>query len=153
MDIPPTPEFIASKLKSVDAPFIDFKPKPEYTPVYHWNDDERNTKDYIQYYEDRSTKERYADDSINYVPVFKVMKEYYDEEKKALCRNSSFSSFDDDDYYEGDYVNTEGWTSDEVSPYASDDEDVGTQPQTQPLPSSSQETEEQVPVVNKFMYT
>ena len=45
-----------------------------YTPR-PWNDDDRDTRDYISYY------------SVNYeeyVPVYKIMKEYLDEEKAKI---------------------------------------------------------------------
>ena len=84
---------------------------PTYVPRYEWVDDERSKKAYVSYYD--GEEEPYRE----YVPVFQVMKEYYDEEKQALYRNSSWSSSDDTEYWDYqsepcDQVTT--WSDDDV---------------------------------------
>lgn len=49
-------------------------------PRYFWNDDERKM-DYISYYDDYKTEE--------YIPVYKILKEMYDEDKANLYIYSS----------------------------------------------------------------
>jgi hypothetical protein len=70
-----------------------------YVPSYNWVDDERDTRNYIRYYTEKK------DENIDYVPVYKIMKEYYDEEKNAIYRSESFSSNEYSDYneYEQEY--------------------------------------------------
>ena len=88
MDAPPSTCVINS-----GEPFVSFKALPEYVPKYKWIDDERSNKAYINY---GDGEERY----LEYVPVFQVMKEYYDEEKRALYRHNSWSSIDDSEYWD-----------------------------------------------------
>jgi hypothetical protein len=45
-----------------------------YTPR-PWNDDERDIHDYISYHNGNNEK---------YIPVYQIMKEYYDEEKERI---------------------------------------------------------------------
>jgi hypothetical protein len=77
-------------------PFISLPVKvPTYVPRYEWVDDERSKKAYVSYY-DGEDEEPYHE----YVPVFQLMKEYYDEEKRALYRSNSWSSADDAEYWD-----------------------------------------------------
>jgi hypothetical protein len=45
-----------------------------YTPR-PWNDDDRDIHDYISYY---------SEDYEEYIPIYKIMKEYLDEEKERI---------------------------------------------------------------------
>jgi hypothetical protein len=71
----------------------------QYVPTYIWNDDERDTSTYIPYRACERT------DSYEYIPVYKIMKEYYEEEMYALYANA----YDDTEwnYDEGEYFNLE----------------------------------------------
>lgn len=145
MDVPPSTQ----ALEDMIEPFVSFKARPKYTPSYKWNDDERCTKDYIQHYDDGVEKD------FEYVPVFQVLKELYDEEKNELCRSNSWSSYDESEYWE-------------YTPYTWDKDQLS---DTEPICEVESETEaiehpkEHVVVVNdkeevlhmshsiKFMYT
>jgi len=92
MDTPPSISLIERSRQQ--EPFITLPIKvPTYVPRYEWIDDERSKKAYVRYYHG-DEEEHYRE----YVPVFQVMKEYYEEEKRALYRNSSWSSSDDTEY-------------------------------------------------------
>jgi hypothetical protein len=136
-------------------PFISFKtnPLPEYVPKYQWNDDERSSKAYINYSD--------GDDKyIEYVPVFQVMKEYYDEEKRALYRQSSWSTIDDMEYwdYESEtYEPVANWSEDNMSPQDDSKYSLPQQKEQDNLKTSINENIEDVidvsPGSNKFIYT
>ena len=81
-------------------PFISFEflTSYTYTPSYHWNDDDRDTKDIITYYDDRISS--YKDE---YIPVYQIMKEYYDEQKYELCSNSSQENSNYQSNYKSNY--------------------------------------------------
>lgn len=49
-----------------------------------WNDDDRNTKDYISYY---------TEECFEYVHVWKILKEMYDEDKCNLYIHDSYGHF------------------------------------------------------------
>ena len=141
MDTPPSIGVTGSE------PFVSFKPMPEYTPKYQWVDDERSKKAYITY--DDNVDDKY----MEYVPVFQVMKEYYEEEKQALYRYNSWSSLDEVDYqeyYSDAYVEADhedGCVCDIGSPPAFDKD---------AQPTNILKETEDVPLdtnVSKFMYT
>lgn len=103
----------------------------------YWNDDERDTSDLYDIYKNKK-REAVKMEYDEYIPIYKIIKEFYDEEKEALylCTNhdkkipyqeySMSSSFDYDDYddnsdeehqYEDEYSNGE-YSSD----FSEDDE-------------------------------
>jgi hypothetical protein len=151
MDAPPSTCVINS-----GEPFVSFKAEPEYVPKYQWIDDERSNKAFINYCDG---EERY----LEYVPVFQVMKEYYDEEKRALYRNSSWSTIDDNEYWDYDSETYEPITTDEdvVDPIVSPDHHKLSSLQEKDLESfkiSTAELNDDVvdvssPCGTKFIYT
>ncbi len=58
-----------------------------YVPKYVWNDDERDTSHHISYHDNENVKE------FEYIPSFKVMKEYFNEQKYTY---GCFSELDSD---------------------------------------------------------
>jgi hypothetical protein len=147
MDTPPSTTLIERIVK--DPPYITFQLNHStYVPRYPWNDDERSTAGYVPTRHECDGEDKY----MEYIPVFKVMKEYYDEEKKALCRNDSWSSFGESDDME--YGN-DTWNEGDGG---SDDDNV--QPTMALIPTQesavvADETSE-LPLAagaNKFMYT
>jgi hypothetical protein len=102
---------------------------PRYVPTYEWNDDERDTKTYIPYH-DCKGDERYA--SYEYIPVYKIMKELYDEERYALCTesNDEYDLYFREDSYICDFsdYNDNGSDSESVkgmSVYTEEQEQLG----------------------------
>ena len=66
-----------------------------------WNDDERDTSDIYNIYK-RNSKE--FKDEDEYIPIYKILKELYDEEKEALYHNSDYESeyylkYDNNEYF------------------------------------------------------
>ena len=74
-----------------------------------WDDDERNVKDYISY-------SSAVSHSSDYVPVYKILKEMYDEDKQMLYQyeNADDLSASFDDYYDPFY---DMWYLDESDYY------------------------------------
>lgn len=144
MDTPPSIETI-NRVNN-ETQFVTFASKPVYQPTYHWNDDERDTKDYLQYYEDRI-----GDKSpwVDYIPVYKVLKELYDDEKKALYHYDSLSS---DEYEENDYFSEDTNSNGTEDMHLSDD-DVIEQPQVQNLTNDKENQDVPEVSTSKFMYT
>lgn len=146
MDIPPSVEFI-EQIQNKEQ-FVCF-PKEAcsmYVPRFPWNDDERSTKGYVPTYHDYDKEDKYTE----YIPVFKVMKEYYDEEKRALYRSNSWSSFGESEDMEYEHVN-ETWTDGDGG---SDYDNVP--PSTQPVAVLDETSELPLDLgasANKFMYT
>ena len=76
---------------------------------HEWNDDERKN-DYIPYH---------SDDYFEYIPVYKILKEMYDEDKAALYCYNAEDEFNykyceclyDDMYLYSDYYDTYSETS------------------------------------------
>ena len=67
-----------------------------------WNDDERDTSDIYNIYK-RNGKE-FKDEEDEYIPIYKILKELYDEEKEALYNNSDYESgyylkYDNNEYF------------------------------------------------------
>lgn len=141
MDMPPSVDMLS---ENCNSSFISFKDMPEYIPSYHWNDDERDTKDYLQYYDDRVQSRQIW---CEHVPVFKIMKELYDEEKNALYRSDSMSSQTDSEIYD---VNSYLWSNDREE-YCYSDEASVSEDDTVTLPQNEDVIE--VSTQNKFMYT
>jgi hypothetical protein len=93
MDTPPSISLLERSRQQ--EPFITLPTKvPTYVPRYEWVDDERSKRAYVSYYD--GEEESYHE----YVPVFQIMKELYDEEKRALYRSNSWSSTDDAEYWD-----------------------------------------------------
>lgn len=140
MDTPPSVDFIA-KIRNKEQ-FISFEANDVCdVPRVPWNDDERSTTGYVPTRHESNEEDKY----VEYIPVFKVMKEYYDEEKKALYRNNSWSSFGDSDDIEHEYVH-DVWSDGEGG---GDCDNVP--PSTQPIALVDETSE--LPGANKFMYT
>jgi hypothetical protein len=151
MDTPPSITLIERIMKGSHQITSQLK-QSTYVPRFQWNDDERSTKGYVPTYHDCDREDKY----MEYIPVFKVMKEYYDEEKRALCRHNSWSSFGESDDMEYVY---DTWTDGEGG---SDYDNV---PPSAPLSSTQlpcvagevpQEETSEIPLdagANKFMYT
>jgi hypothetical protein len=73
----------------------DFTNVMSFVPRYPWNDDERDTSSYIQYY----SQCHEAEEVEEYIPTYRIMKEYYQEQQREmLC-------------YQDDYDNDEDWFS------------------------------------------
>ncbi len=64
-----------------------------FVPRYPWNDDERDTKTFIQYCSSSSQEE------YEYIPTFVIMKELYREQQEALYHVESDNTSIDDDWY------------------------------------------------------
>lgn len=60
----------------------------------HWEDDERNTRVHISYH---------SDDEEPYIPVYKILKQMYDEEKEALYVYDSYDEYNFGDTLD-DYI-------------------------------------------------
>lgn len=58
-----------------------------YIPKFPWNDDERDTSSYIEYYSSIS-KTDVDQEPERYIPTYEIMKEYYQEQEQELyCEN------------------------------------------------------------------
>lgn len=146
MDLPPSVDFVERTHNQ--EPFISFPVNDScYVPRFPWNDDERSTTGYVPTRHEYNGEDKY----IEYIPVFKVMKEYYDEEKKALYRYNSWSSFGDSEDMEYEYVNDvltdgEGGSDcDNVPPSTQQPQPIVLVDETSELPLAAS--------ANKFMYT
>jgi hypothetical protein len=141
MDVPPSLDMLSERR---NASFISIKEMPAYQPSYHWNDDERDTKDYLQYYEDRDDLRQIW---CEHVPVFRILKELYDEEKTTLYRSGSVSSQTESDIY--DIV----WSNDIDDACFSEDASAS-EDETVVLPLNEDVLDASVlSIQNKFMYT
>lgn len=133
-------------------PFISFEflTSYTYTPSYHWNDDDRDTKDIITYYDDRISSRK-----DEYIPVYQIMKEYYDEQKYELCSNSSQENFNYKycwEEYESD-TDRETEFSIDASNFSQSDDESTNKDSADNLDQVEDEVEVEDTVVdNKFVY-
>jgi len=107
----------------------------------YWNDDERDTSDLYDIYKNKK-KEAVKMEYDEYIPIYKIIKEFYDEEKEApyLCTNfhdkkithseySMSSSFDFDyddidDNYEEELQCEDDYSNGEYSSNFSEDDEI-----------------------------
>lgn len=77
----------------------DFTNAMSFVPKFPWNDDERDTSSYVQYY----SKCHEVDEAKEYIPTYCIMKEYYQEQQKEMsCCQDDY----DNDEERFDYVHT-----------------------------------------------
>lgn len=65
-----------------------------FVPRYPWNDDERDTKTFIEY------NSNCIQEEPEYIPAFRIMQEYYKEQQETMYDGWRYPLDYDCDYYE-----------------------------------------------------
>ena len=66
-----------------------------FVPRFPWNDDERDTSTFIEYYSSTS-KNTHDKDNDTYIPTYQIMKEYFQEQAYELY----YDNYQYDDWFE-----------------------------------------------------
>lgn len=121
-----------------------------FTPRFPWNDDERDTRSFIQYYANEPV---IPEDE--YVPTYVIMKEYFKEQQMALYCDDC-NEYDDNnapDYIQTYYEYEDDMNSDVFSTFSCTESLDGTMDDALPKNENTDEESAASPFVsNKYWY-
>jgi hypothetical protein len=120
-----------------------------FVPKFPWNDDERDTSSYIQYY----SQCHEAKEVEEYIPTYRIMKEYFQEQQREMF-GCDENYDDDEDWFNYahasiDWFDDDGFSlssNEPIDPCSIDNGDV-------PVNSEDEEDNASSPYVSsKFWY-
>ena len=105
-----------------------------FVPRFPWNDDERDTSSFIDYY--AKYDNNVVDDDYDYVPTYVIMKEYFQEQQQRLCCQEADYIDEQFDCY-NPYAHIGNYDSDDESNYSESLCSINSSSDIDDLPSKS----------------